>query len=49
MSSPAKDYDIKYKVLVVGEMSVGKTSLIRRYSHPEENMVMSYLTTVGNQ
>jgi GTPase SAR1 family protein len=48
MSSPVKDYDITYKVLVVGEMSVGKTSLIRRYSRPEEKMAMSYLTTVGN-
>ncbi|CAB3997928.1 ras-related Rab-3D-like [Paramuricea clavata] len=47
MSSPDKGYDITYKVLVVGEMSVGKTSLIRRYSRPEEKMAMSYLTTVG--
>jgi GTPase SAR1 family protein len=48
MSSPDKGYDITYKVLVVGEMSVGKTSLIRRYSRPEEKMALSYLTTVGN-
>ena len=47
MSSPGKNYDITYKVLVVGEMSVGKTSLIRRYSCPEKKMAMSYLTTVG--
>ena len=48
MSSQGKNYDITYKVLVVGEMSVGKTSIIRRYSRPEEKMAMSYLTTVGN-
>ena len=48
MSSPGKNYEITYKVLVVGEMSVGKTSLIRRYSCPEKKMAMSYLTTVGN-
>lgn len=47
MSSPVKNYDITYKVLVVGESSVGKTSLIRRYSKPEEKMAMSYLTTIG--
>ena len=48
MSLPGKDYDITYKVLVIGEMSVGKTSLIRRYFRPEEKIAMSYLTTVGN-
>lgn len=42
-----KDYDITYKVLVVGEMTVGKTSLIRRYSSPNDRVVMSYMTTVG--
>ncbi|XP_046856985.1 ras-related protein Rab-8A-like [Xenia sp. Carnegie-2017] len=42
-----KDYDITYKVLVVGEMTVGKTSLIRRYSTPNDLVVMSYMTTVG--
>ena len=47
MSSPSKHYDITYKVLVVGEMSVGKTSLIRKYSRPDEKMTMAYITTVG--
>ena len=47
MSSSSKNYDITYKVLVVGEMSVGKTSLIKRYSCPDRKMAMAYITTVG--
>ncbi|XP_028402351.1 ras-related protein Rab-13-like [Dendronephthya gigantea] len=47
MSTPSKDYDITYKVLVIGESSVGKTCLIQRYSRPDEKLAMAYVTTIG--
>jgi len=47
MSSQTKDYDITYKVLVIGETAVGKTSLIRSYSKPNESFTPSLLPTYG--
>ena len=38
-------FDIKYKIMVVGETKVGKTSLIKRYTKNEFGGV--YLSTVG--
>ncbi|XP_073238560.1 uncharacterized protein [Porites lutea] len=47
MSSRSKDYDISYKVLLIGESGVGKTSLIKSYSKPNETFTPSLLSTVG--
>lgn len=47
MSSRSKDYDISYKVLLIGESGVGKTSLIKSYSKPNEAFTPSLLSTVG--
>ena len=38
-------FDVKYKLMVIGESKVGKTSLIKRYTKNEFGGV--YLTTVG--
>ena len=38
-------FDLKYKIMVIGESKVGKTSLIKRYTKDEFGGV--YLTTVG--
>ena len=38
-------YDLKFKIIVVGETRVGKTSLIKRYTKNQFGGV--YLTTVG--
>ena len=38
-------YDLKFKIIVVGESRVGKTSLIKRYTKDQFGGV--YLTTVG--
>ena len=38
-------YDVKYKIMVLGESKVGKTSLIKRYTKEQFGGV--YLTTVG--
>ena len=38
-------YDVKYKIMVLGESKVGKTSLIKRYTKDQFGGV--YLTTVG--
>ncbi|XP_068744369.1 uncharacterized protein [Montipora capricornis] len=47
MSSQSKDFDISYKVLLVGESGVGKSSLIRSYSKPDEAFALSLLPTYG--
>ena len=38
-------FDVKYKIMVLGESKVGKTSLIKRYTKDQFGGV--YLTTVG--
>ena len=38
-------YDLKFKIIVIGESRVGKTSLIKRYTKDQFGGV--YLTTVG--
>ena len=38
-------FDVKYKIMVIGESKVGKTSLIKRYTKDEFGGV--FLTTVG--
>ena len=38
-------FDLKYKIMVLGESKVGKTSLIKRYVKDQFGGV--YLTTVG--
>lgn len=47
MSSEAKDYDVSYKVLLIGESAVGKTSLIRCYSKPNESFSSTLMPTFG--
>ena len=44
LSSEPK-YDEKIKIMVIGEVRVGKTSLIRRYT--KDTFAGNYLTTVG--
>ena len=48
MTEEKREFDITYKVLVIGESTVGKTSLIRMFSHPDEELPASLLTTIGN-
>ena len=47
MSSQPKDYDITYKVLLIGESAVGKTSLIRCYSKPDQSFTSNLMPTYG--
>ena len=45
---PRKDsiyYDLRFKIMVIGESKVGKTSLIKRYT--QDKFAGIYLTTVG--
>ncbi|XP_057314947.1 uncharacterized protein LOC130656140 [Hydractinia symbiolongicarpus] len=43
---PRKEYDVIYKALVVGESSVGKTALVRRYKNPDKKLP-NLLPTIG--
>lgn len=40
------DYDIIYKALVIGESSVGKTALVRKYKNPNSKLP-NLLPTIG--
>ena len=40
-----KNYNSTFKVLVLGESGVGKTSIIRRFT--EEQYQESYISTIG--
>ena len=44
-SDTPRDYNATYKILVLGESGVGKTSLIRRFV--ENKFKESYLSTIG--
>ena len=44
-NATARDYNATYKILVLGESGVGKTSLIRRFV--ENKFKESYLSTIG--
>ena len=43
--SAIKDYDITYKILVLGDSGVGKTCLIRRFT--DDDFTDSFLSTIG--
>lgn len=45
MAQLDKTYDTTYKVLVLGESGVGKTSIIRRFT--DEKYQDSYISTIG--
>ena len=45
MSQYDKNYNTTYKVLVLGESGVGKTSIIRRFT--DEKYQESYISTIG--
>lgn len=45
MSMNERDYNATYKILVLGESGVGKTSIIRRFT--EEEYQESYISTIG--
>lgn len=47
MSLREKDYDVTYKILIIGESAVGKTSLIKCYSKPNESFRAALLPTIG--
>lgn len=47
MSLREKDYDVTYKILIIGESAVGKTSLIKCYSKPNESFRVALLPTIG--
>jgi len=47
MSSQPKDYDLSYKVLLIGESAVGKSSLIRCYSKPDQPFTSALMPTYG--
>ena len=40
-----KDYDVTYKVLVLGDSGVGKTCLIRRFT--DGDFTDNFLSTIG--
>ncbi|XP_031572326.1 ras-related protein Rab-13-like isoform X2 [Actinia tenebrosa] len=45
--SKTKEFDLQYKVIVIGETAVGKSSLIRRYANPEQPFTSNMISTVG--
>ena len=45
MSFKDHDYNATYKILVLGESGVGKTSIIRRFT--DEEYQESYISTIG--
>ena len=47
MSLQPKEYDLSYKVLLIGESAVGKSSLIRCYSKPDQAFTSALMPTYG--
>ena len=47
MSLQPKEYDLSYKVLLIGESTVGKSSLIRCYSKPDQAFTSALMPTYG--
>ncbi|KAK3728553.1 hypothetical protein QZH41_011644 [Actinostola sp. cb2023] len=45
--SKTKEFDLQYKVIVIGESAVGKSSLIRCYANPSQPFETNMITTVG--
>jgi len=45
--SRTRTFDLQYKVLVIGESAVGKTSLIRCYANPDQPFETNMVSTVG--
>ena len=42
-----KDYDVTYKVLVLGESTVGKTALIRYHCEKDREFNANLVPTIG--
>lgn len=45
--SKTRTFDLQYKVIVIGESAVGKTSLIRCYANPDQPFETHMVSTVG--
>ena len=45
MPSQSKDYDFLFKLVIIGDSGVGKSSLLLRFS--DDAFSESYLTTIG--
>lgn len=43
--APVKDYDYLFKIVIVGDSGVGKSSVLLRFA--EDTFTESYLTTIG--
>jgi len=42
-----KNYDLLYKVIIIGESQVGKTALLRRYQYPDRALPLNLNSTIG--
>ena len=47
MSLKKKNYDVTYKVLVLGESTVGKTALIKCYTESDKEFDPNLVPTIG--
>lgn len=47
MSLRKKNYDVTYKVLVLGESTVGKTALIKCYTESDKEFDPNLVPTIG--
>ncbi len=45
MSTTSKPYDLQYKILIVGDSAVGKTSILTRFA--DDAFYSNYLATIG--
>ncbi|CAF0821095.1 unnamed protein product [Brachionus calyciflorus] len=44
-SNPSKDYDVLFKIVLIGDSAVGKTSLLQRFA--EQHFSDTHITTIG--